>query len=87
MNLALKAFRDQEEASDISMTETVREVIKLSELVKDALPHYNLCNSYEKEQITKIIFSELSFSGKTLNFKTKNGFQSLESRFKKPFCY
>ena len=85
MNLALKSFRDQEEASDISMAQTVKEVIKLSELIKDTLPHYSLCNSYEKEQIVKIIFSELSFSGKTLNFKTKNGFQSLENRLKNHF--
>ena len=80
----LKSFRDEEEVSDISMAETVKEVIKLSELVKDALFHYKYCQPQEKEQIVKTIFSELTFSGKNLLFKTKDGFQLLESRLKNP---
>jgi hypothetical protein len=59
-------------------------VIKLSELVKDALFHYKFCQPQEKEQIVKTIFSELTISEKTLLFKTKDGFQLLESRLKNP---
>ena len=55
---------------------------KLSELVKDALFHYKYCQPQEKEQIVKTIFFELTFSGKNLLFKTKDGFQLLESRLK-----
>ena len=35
----------------------------------------------EKEEIVRKIFSELSFSKNTFNFKCKNGFKALESRF------
>ena len=67
------------------MIETIQEVIKLSELLKEALPRYSLATPQEKEELAKIVFSELNLSGKNLDFKTKNGFQSLESRLNNRF--
>ena len=85
LNLSLNALNNVQQASGASMIETIQEVIKLSELLKEALPTYHLASPQEKEELAKIVFSELNLSGKTLDFKAKNGFQSLESRFETRF--
>lgn len=59
----------------------VHDVVKLSELLKTLYLHYEMANPYEKEQMIKIIFSELYLFGKELKYKCNNGFQALESRF------
>ena len=63
------------------MRETVRDTIKLSELLKEALPYYSFANPQEKERIIEVIFSELSLSENTLQYKCAKGFQALASRF------
>ena len=85
LNLNLKSLCEDGGASNVSMTETIKDVMKLSELLKDTIPQYSLANPKEKEQILKVIFSELTLSGTDLKFKTKNGFQSLESRLRNRF--
>ena len=62
-------------------TETVNDVIKLSELLKNTLPYYSFANPNEKDKIIRVIFSELIVSDNTLQYKCKKGFQSLSSRF------
>jgi site-specific DNA recombinase len=84
LNLDLTSLRDAEEASDISMEETVKDVIKLSELLKDGLVYYRIAKHCEKDQIIRVIFSELSLSGNVLEYKCKKGFEPLAARFVTP---
>lgn len=81
LNAELVSLQVKEQVSDASMHEMVKDVIKLSELLKDVALLYDLGNSHEKEQIARIIFSELLISGNMLRHKCKNGFQALDSRF------
>jgi DNA invertase Pin-like site-specific DNA recombinase len=81
LNTELSTLQDTEMISDVSMHAVMRDVIKLSELLKIGSEYYSFAKSDEKEKLIKIIFSELSVSGNTLQYKCKNGFQALESRF------
>jgi site-specific DNA recombinase len=81
LNAQLIAIQNEEQASDISMHATIKDILKLSELLKNAYLYFSLATSTEKEQIMSVIFSELSLSGNTLKYKCKNGFAALESRF------
>lgn len=81
LNVELVALSEAEIVSDVSMQETVQEVVKLSELLKNAATYYSFANPQEKEQIIRVIFSELTLTEETLDYKCKKGFQSLASRF------
>jgi len=81
LNLELTALCDTEKASDVSMRETVNDVVKLSELLKNSLPYYSNANPDEKDKIIRVIFSELIISENTLDYKCRKGFQSLSNRF------
>ena len=50
-NLELDALKQAEDVSDISIRETVKDVEKLSELLKGAYPVYHLAKPEEKERI------------------------------------
>jgi hypothetical protein len=63
------------------MHEVIKDLVKLSELLKSGSRSYGLANSIGKEQIMKIIFSELFISGNTLTYQCKNGFKALQNRF------
>lgn len=76
----LDTLQANESVSDAAMHETVQEVWKLSELVKDIEPTYSFASPHEKEEIIRLIFSELSISQNTLKFKCKIGFQCFENR-------
>jgi site-specific DNA recombinase len=80
LNDELVILQKQEQSSDIAMHETMKDIQKLSELVKDLLPYYNFANAHEKEKIIKVIFSELTISHNTFKYKCKNGFQCFENR-------
>ena len=77
----LALLKDEEDTSNVAMHEAFKDVIKLSELLKNAYSYYENANSREKEEIIRIVFSELTVSGDTLQYRCKNGFQALESRF------
>ncbi len=81
LNSELVCFQNQEQASDIAMHETMKDVLKLSELVKNVVPYYKFANPQEKEKIVRVIFSELSVSQNTLKYKCKKGFECFENRF------
>ena len=81
LNVKLTACRITESYNDLSMTRAIKNVVRLSELLKYGYTYYLSANSSEKEAIMRIVFSELSFDGDVLKFKCKNGFQALESRF------
>jgi DNA invertase Pin-like site-specific DNA recombinase len=81
LNIELNSLCEEEQVSDISMTETVNEVVKLSELLKNLHFYYVNALPREKEEIIREIFSELTINEDTLKYKCKNGFKALESRF------
>ena len=81
LNTELSSLQREERDADASAHEVIVEIIKLSELLKDAYLHYRFANSVEKEQIMRTIFSELRYSGDRLEYQCKNGFRSLQNRF------
>ena len=81
LNKQLVDFQEQEQVSDVAMHETMKDVQKLSELVKNVVPYYQFANPKEKEQIARVIFSELYVSENTLQYKVKDGFECFENRF------
>lgn len=85
LNSELMVIQEEKQVSDISMHEVIKDVVKLSELLNDVDGSYSFADSAEKEEITRVIFSELYVSENTFDFRCKNGFQSLESRFN-AFC-
>ncbi len=76
----LQKLRNEEEASDVSMQEVIRDVVLLSELLEDAYLYYSLANPTEKQQIITKVFSELTLFGKTLDYQCKNGFKVFEKK-------
>lgn len=81
LNLELNQLNDTEAISDISMAEVIKDVVKLSELLKSASVTYNSAIPQEKDKIARVIVSELSVSKKTFNYVCRNGFRPLASRF------
>jgi hypothetical protein len=81
LNSQLIKLQQLESVSDESMYETMRDIIKLSELLKTVSLQYDFANSYEKETIIKLIFSELSISDNTLKYKCVEGLKPFENRF------
>lgn len=77
----IEKLQEEEKASDSSMTETFKDVVILSELLEKVYGYYNLADSFEKQEIIKIVFSELSVFQNEVKYKCKNGFQALQSRF------
>jgi site-specific DNA recombinase len=84
LNNQLYKLQENEHASDVSMQETIKEIMKLSELVKTVYSYYQSGDSCEKEAIIKIIFSELRLDETGLKYKVKKEFQALQSRFLAP---
>jgi site-specific DNA recombinase len=80
LNDELAALQEKEIISDLSMQAVMADILKLSELLKIGSGSYSFAKSHEKEQIIKLICSELYFSENTLQFKCKNGFRALENR-------
>ena len=74
-------LQEKEAISDIAMNETFKDVVILSELVKEACVYYYKANSYEKQDIIRIIFSELTLFNNDLKYKCKKGCEALERRF------
>ena len=80
MNQQLTDLQDSEQVSDVAMHEVIKDVVKLSELLKSTNLYYQNANPQEKEEIIKIIFSELTVSDETLGYKCRNGFRAFENR-------
>lgn len=81
LNTELSAIQDEEIVSDLSMQAVMLDIRKLSELVKHGSEFYYQAKSPEKEQIIKIMFSELFISESALQYKCKKGFQALDNRY------
>lgn len=82
LNDELTALKNSEDISDVAMHETMKDVQRLSELVKNLMPYYQFAKPHEKEQIVRVMFAELSLSENTLQYKCKKGFECFEDRFK-----
>jgi site-specific DNA recombinase len=80
LNSELLELQNKEQCSDAAMHETMKDVQKLSELVKNVAPYYRFAKPHEKEQIVRVIFSELSLGDSSLKFKCKKGFECFENR-------
>lgn len=85
LNNELSKLKDTENVSDVAMHNTMKDIVKLSELIKNIVPYYNFANPHEKEKIIRIIFSELYISQDIFNYKVKKGFECFENRFD-AFC-
>jgi site-specific DNA recombinase len=71
----------QEQTTNASILEAVKNVIDLSELLKNLMLYDFIAKPAEKDKIIRYIFSELYLSEYTLKYKCKNGFEALENRF------
>ena len=80
LEASLTALKGSEDISDEAMRETMKDIEKLSELIKDVVPVYNFAKPHEKEKIIRIIFSELYVSQDVLQYKVKKGFEAFEDR-------
>ena len=81
LNTELHALNVEEEVSDVSMAETAKDVRTISELVKSRRTVYDFANPSEKDRIIRSLFSELTLTENTLQYKCKNGLAALECRF------
>lgn len=82
LNAAVQEIERAEGAATASLGDAVKDVLKLSELLKHGSAYYWSANFREKELFMALIFSELSYCGNALTYKCKNGFVALESRFR-----
>lgn len=81
----LQKLQELESASNIAIDEVVKDLVIVSELLKDAYLYYYFALPFEKEELIQKVFSELSLFENTLTYKAKNGFTLLE-RSKYPVC-
>jgi len=81
LNAELITLQNGKLVSDPPMQAVVESTLKLSELLRNGSAYYRNAKSPEKEQIIRVVFSELNISGNTLEYKSKNGFQALQNRF------
>jgi site-specific DNA recombinase len=81
LNFELSSLQTAGQASDVAIRETVKDVVKLSELLKNVAIYYQIAKPDEKDAIIKEIFSELTLDGKALDYQCKKGFEPLSSRF------
>ena len=77
----LADLQQSEQLSDFVMHEVIKDIVKLSELLKDAYVVYQKADHREKEEIMKIIFSELKLSENNLTYQCTKGFEPLKNRF------
>ena len=85
LNKELHDLSGMEQASDKAIDEVVKDLIILSELLKDAYLCYFFAKPDEKKRIIQTVFSELYLSENSLEYKCKNGFRLLD-RKKFPIC-
>ncbi len=80
LSAELATLQSNEQISDEAMHETIKDIQKLSELIKDVIPTYEFGTPHEKEKIARIIFSELYISQNSFKYSLKKGFECFENR-------
>jgi len=82
LDFELSAINTQKDKINAGhLEDNFKSLEKLSELLKDITLYESFSNSFEKDKICQIIFSELFFSDNVLKYQCKNGFEALENRF------
>ncbi|MFC3051397.1 recombinase family protein [Kordiimonas pumila] len=77
---SLLELQEVDKGNEAEEQEILKDLLKLSELLKRAYFCYISANSFQKACFAGIVFSELSLSENTLSYKAKKGFQAFESR-------
>jgi site-specific DNA recombinase len=70
----------EEVVSEEAMLETMKDIVTLSELLKNITGYYEHAKTPEREKIARIIFSELYMTEDTLKFKLTTGMKPFESK-------
>ncbi len=76
----LLELQEDDQENEAREQEAAKDLLKLSELLKRAYFCYISANSVQKARFAEILFSELSLSENTLNYKAQKGFQVFENR-------
>jgi len=76
----LNTMLGEEFISEAAMTELVKDVILFSELLENAETVYIKSNPHQKEQIIRLIFSELFVAQDMLEYKIKKGLEPFDDR-------
>lgn len=76
----LDQLLESEQVSETAMAELVKDIVTLSELIKNAIPIYDFANPHEKEHIVRTIFSELYIAQDVAEYKVKKGFETFDNR-------
>lgn len=74
----LNDTNQREMISQEALHETVKDAIKLSELLNDLVVNYVCANSTEKAEIVRFLFSELTMSEDTFGCRLKNEYRALK---------
>ena len=77
----INSLMENEQVSEEAMRETVKDLRKLSELLKNVIPYWKFANPVEKQSILRVIFSELIVHENTLEYKLTLGFEPFKTRF------
>lgn len=78
----LDELTNKEIISEQAMREALKDVIKVSELLKNLTLYWDFADEYKKDEILRTIFSELIITEKTLTFELNPDFQWLNNRLK-----
>lgn len=78
----LSLLEQAQHETEASAQETLKQTVKLSELLKHGSALYEFADFRQKARFAGIVFSELLFSENSLVYQCKNGFKALESRFR-----
>ncbi len=76
----LKYLQDEEQSSDEAMMELVQDVVKFSELIRNVAIIYDFATTHEKDQIGRILISELYIDDKSVSFQPKEEIKSFFNR-------
>ncbi len=77
---AINGLQAEEAVSQKEMRDTLKSVVTSSELLKSLTTTYHFANSDEREQIARIIFSELYIDQNSLSFRLTSGMKPFETR-------
>ena len=79
LNESLKAMEALEGVSSTEIGTAIKDMVKLSELVKYGYEYMQFANPEEKERISKILFSELLLSEDMFKYRGRNGIRVLQN--------
>lgn len=74
----LNGVQEKETITQEAMHQTIKDAMRLSELLNNLAMYYEEATSPEKEEIIRCIFSELSLNDKVLSYQLKNEFRALK---------